>query len=143
MKFNGSEKNNSQTHNFFLVFLCSCGCLFAFSSGTRIQIIFIMLNVVKDVGQVGNHETILIGNLKIKWQRICHDVKTSNFNGHKFKWGTVLHIRSTIDITQYYIQSSKKLSNDYTYLLKICLHIQQSVITADKQAHKLLLISGI
>ena len=46
-----------------------------------------MLNVVKDVGQLGNHEIILIGNREIKWQRICHDVKTANFNSHKFKWG--------------------------------------------------------
>ena len=50
----------------------------------RIQIIFIMLNVVKDVGI---REIILIGNRKIKQQRICHDVKTANFNGRKFKWG--------------------------------------------------------
>ena len=53
----------------------------------RIQIIFIMLNVVKDVGQVGNREIILIGNHKIKRQRICHDVKTANFNSRKFTWG--------------------------------------------------------
>ena len=52
-----------------------------------IQIIFIMLNVVKDVGQVGNHEIILIGNHEIKRQRICHDVKTANFNSCEFKWG--------------------------------------------------------
>ena len=40
-----------------------------------IQMIFVMLNVVKDVGQVGNHEIILIWNHKIKRQRICHDQK--------------------------------------------------------------------
>ena len=55
---------------------------FCISSGTlRTQIIFIMLNVVKDVGQVGNREILLIGNCNIKWQRICHNVKTANLNG--------------------------------------------------------------
>ena len=53
--------SNKYFFKVFLVFLCSCGCLFVFSSGTRIQIIFIMLNIVKDVGQVGNYEIILIG----------------------------------------------------------------------------------
>ena len=41
----------------------------------------------QDVGQVGNREIILIGNHKIKQQRICHDVKTTNFNIREFKWG--------------------------------------------------------
>ena len=42
---------------------------------------------LKDIGQVRNHEIILIGNREIKRQRICHDVKTANFNGRDFKWG--------------------------------------------------------
>ena len=46
-----------------------------------------MLNAVKDVGQVGNREIILIGNLEIK----CHDVNTANFNGRQFKWGYSSH----------------------------------------------------
>ena len=55
-----------------------------------------MLNVVKDVGQVGNREIILIGNREIKRQRICHDVKTANFNDREFKWGySNITIRST------------------------------------------------
>ena len=41
----------------------------------------------KMLGQVGNHEIILIGNRKIKRQRIRHDAKTANINGRKFKWG--------------------------------------------------------
>ena len=53
------------------------------------------VKVVKDVGQVGNHEIILIGNRKIKRQRICHDIKTTNFNSREFKWGYSNSLHST------------------------------------------------
>ena len=36
---------------------------------------------------LGNHKIILIGNREIKRLRICHYVKTVNFNGCEFKWG--------------------------------------------------------
>ena len=67
-------------------------CIFLW---TRIQIIFIMLNVVKDVGQVGNHEIILIGNRKIKRQRICH-VKTANLTAANLNGVTVFRAISDV-----------------------------------------------
>ena len=77
-----------------VILVCLLSIVCAFFSGTlRIQIIFILLNVVKDVGQVGKREIILIGNRKIKRQRQCHDVKTTNLNGREFKWGYSITIR--------------------------------------------------
>ena len=29
----------------------------------------------------------MIGNREIKLPRICHDIKTANFNSREFKWG--------------------------------------------------------
>ena len=39
------------------------------------------------LGQIENREIILIGNRKIKRQRICQDVKAANFKDREFKWG--------------------------------------------------------
>ena len=74
---------------FFLVFLCSCGCLFCIFLWDQDPDNLYHLKCCQRcwTSRKPWNYFILTGNREIKLQQISHDVKTANFNSRKFKWG--------------------------------------------------------